>query len=67
MNVWTIVIRDDTTAMQNAPATQMGRVLRRLASDFEMYGGPLATDGNLTGTWPLRDSAGEQVGAVTLS
>ena len=62
MAVWRIEIDDSNTAFDNdAPASEMARILRNLAQTFEDEGGP---DCEYT-SQPLRDINGNTVGFVT--
>ena len=54
-----ITIDADNAAFDYAPASEVARILRKLANDFEAGGKPLAG-------WPLRDGNGNTCGAVTI-
>lgn len=51
-----IQLHTDTPAMRVAPATEIARILRQLADDFEQDGAPHAN--------VLRDSNSEKIGYV---
>lgn len=55
MEGWEILIETSNAAFEDTPATELARILRRLADDFEQLGEPAASG-------KLRDVNGNTVG-----
>ncbi|TQF77414.1 hypothetical protein FK498_12770 [Elioraea sp. Yellowstone] len=61
MNIFHLSIRTDGPAFQHHPATEIARILRALADEFDRLG--------FVGAWPrpLHDLAGRRVGNADLT